>query len=131
MSLEKIKKLTQIVRKQQGTFTFVEDEITDLLIAISEFVTRPDKCEKQNEVLKNLVRPKEFEEKYQFVARSTLHNWCLYNKEFVESCAEKIGNKWYIDEIKTLAYCTAQKAFKKKMERSFFKEKISASNNKI
>lgn len=126
MSLEKIKRELKEVKSEEGMFTFVDDSIIQLLISLAEHILEANDIALTSTIPEGYLTISEFEKKYIFVAANTLYKYCKHNQDFCNECAISCDGRWYIHESKTIEFLRNTRAFKKRLQRNFFQEKLLA-----
>jgi hypothetical protein len=118
MAINEIRKRLQEVKDNREDFSWVDEEIVELLLAVAEhliFNTKKDAPEPQPS--KEFMWVKEFEKKYKFVSAHTLYKYCQNDPAFADQFGWKVGTQWYVNEDKTLDYLKTLPTFKKRLER--------------
>lgn len=122
MYISTIASLTREVRNMKGSFTFIEDEVIDLIIAIGEYLA----INNQEEALSpGYLTLQEFSDKYLFVAANTLSYYCKNNKEFAPF-VQRVKGKYHIHAEKAAQFLAKLPYFKARIDRLIICEKNAA-----
>ena len=123
MYINTIKNLTRQVKDMQGGFTFIEDEVIELLIAIGDYLA---KNSNEEAVQPGYLSVKDFAAKNLFISPNTVWHYCTHNKDFAQY-VQRIGNKFYVEEHGATAFFMRLPHFKGRIKRFMDKEKCEAS----
>lgn len=117
MSIQEIKNKLKEVKENREDFSWVDEEIVELLLAVAEHLVNDSKRCSTPEPAKEFVTLKAFEQKYKFVSAHTLYKYCLNDQAFADEFSVKSGCHWYVNEDKTLAYLKTLSQYKKRLDR--------------
>ena len=82
MSIEKIRTLVNTVKKESINFTWVDDEIIELVIALADHIIKENTATSQSDkncaggVPKGYISIKEFTKEHPFIDNNTLSHYC-------------------------------------------------------
>ena len=130
MNTDKISNFAKKLREEQDSLIFVEKEITDLLLAISDYILMDAQDAHLNEVPKGHITLRQFHNEYYFIGETTLHDYCKHNIEFSKKCALFHKGMWYVCPIATAKFFYEKPLYKKRMDRIMEIEQKSVSCNK-
>jgi hypothetical protein len=119
MSLIKIKAALKKAKEDEIGFSWVDEEFSDLLIAIAEHILAKEDIEKElSQILPpSYISLKAFEEKYKFIAANSLQRKCRLDADFSNECCFFDGYKYYVDPEATLNYLEKSPIMKKRLQR--------------
>lgn len=116
MSLQRIRKA--FLEVQDTQFSFIDDEIIELLSALTEHIIALGTEHSESEIkIENCITIAEFEKRYKFIAGNTLYRYCNHDENFSKRCAIRDKGRWLIDAEATITFLKSLPTFKKRLER--------------
>ena len=118
MSIQKIKKYLKEVKDNEGSLSWVDEEVALLLMSIAEhLIDLAKEHEVEPPAVENMITAKEFERRYGYISYNTLQRYLNTLPDFSSKCAFFNGKKWYLNPDVANAYLLNIPTFKKRLER--------------